>query len=88
MYDAREKALRDQQWALNSAHREGELEGEIKGEIKGKIKGEIKGEIKLIRTLEGILGLTLSKEEDLQNLDLEQLQKVTSTLQERVRNRD
>ena len=79
MYDAREKALRDQQWALNAAHREGELEREIKGEIKGKIE--------LIQTLEGILGIALSKGEDLQKLDLEALQKLTSTLQDRARNR-
>jgi predicted transposase/invertase (TIGR01784 family) len=51
------------------------------------IDGEIKGEIKLIRTLEGILGLELSKEEDLQKLDLESLQKLTTTLQDRARNR-
>ena len=75
MYDAREKAIRDRQWALNQAHREGEIDGEIKGEIK------------LIRTLEGILGLALSKEEDLQKLDLESLQKLTSGLQDRARNR-
>ena len=79
MYDSREKAMRDRQWSLNQAHRE--------GEIKGKIKGEIKGEIRLIRTLEGILGLAMSKEEDLQKLDLESLQKQTSTLQDRARNR-
>ena len=79
MYDAREKALRDQQWALNAAHREGERQGEIKGEIHG--------EIKLIRTLEGILGLPLSKIEDLQKLDLEALQKLTSTIQDLIRNR-
>ena len=83
MYDAREKALRDQQWALNAAHREGEIEGEIKGEIKGKIEGKIE----LIQTLEGILGLALSNVEDLQKLNLEALQKLTSTLQDRVRNR-
>jgi hypothetical protein len=87
MYDAREKALRDQQWALNAAHREGEIEGEIKGKIEGKIEGEMKGEIKLIRTLEGILGLALSSVEDLQKLDLEALQMLTSNLQERARNR-
>jgi hypothetical protein len=75
MYDAREKALRDQQWALNAAHREGEVEGEIKGEIK------------LIRTLEGILGLALSNVEDLHKLDLEALQMRTSNLQDRARNR-
>ena len=79
MYDAREKAIRDQQWALNAAHREGEIKGEIKGETKGKIE--------LIRILEGILGLTLSSVADLQKLDLEALQKLTSTLQDRTRNR-
>jgi hypothetical protein len=71
MYDAREKSLRDQQWALNAAHRE----------------GEIKGKIELIRTLEGILGLALSNAEDLQKLDLEDLQSRTSSLQDRARNR-
>jgi len=30
MYDAREKALRDQQWALNVARWEGKAKGEIK----------------------------------------------------------
>ena len=79
MYDAREKALRDQQWALNAAHREGKIEGEIEGEIKG--------EIKLIRTLEGILGLALSSVEDLQKLELADLQVLTSNLQDRARNR-
>ena len=79
MYDAREKALRDQQWALNAAHREGKIEGEIEGEIKG--------EIKLIRTLEGILGLALSSVEALQKLELADLQSRTSNLQDRARNR-
>ena len=75
MYDAREKALRDQQCALNAAHREGKLEGKLEGKIE------------LIRTLEGILGLALSSVADLQKLDLEALQKLTSTLQDRARNR-
>jgi hypothetical protein len=79
MVDAQEKALRDQQWALNAAHREGKIKGEIRGEIKGKIK--------LIRTLEGILGLALSNVEDLQKLDLADLQVLTSNLQDRARNR-
>ncbi len=56
MYDAREKAIRDHQWALNAAHREGFHEGESKGKMEGKIEGRLEGEIKLIRTLEGILG--------------------------------
>ncbi len=91
MYDAREKAMRDRQWELNQAHREGQLEGEIRGEIKGEIRGEIKGEIKgkieLIRTLEGILELTVSNVEDLQKLDLDSLQKLTIALQDRARSR-
>ena len=83
MYDAREKAMRDRQWELNQAHREGQLEGEIRGEIKG----EIKGKIELIRTLEGILELTVSNVEDLQKLDLDSLQKLTIALQDRARSR-
>ena len=75
--------MRDRQWMLNQAHKEGELVGEIRGEIKG----EIKGKIELIRTLEGILGLATSNVEDLQSLGLEALQKLASTLQDRVRNR-
>ena len=72
---ATEKAIRDKQWALNAAHREGKLEGKLEGEIK------------LIQTLEMILGLSMSKVEDLQKLGLEELQKLTSTLQDRTRNR-
>ena len=75
MCDAREKAMRDQKWALNQAHREGLFEGKIDGEIK------------LIRTLEGVLGLALSKEEDLQKQGLESLQKLATILQDRARNR-
>ncbi len=83
MYDAREKAIRDQQWALNAAHREGVLEGETKGKLEGKIEGEIR----LIRTLEGILGLAFSKEAELQKQSLEELQKLTAVLQDKARNR-
>ena len=38
MYDRRERAIRDRQWELNSARREGKIEGEIKGKIEGKIE--------------------------------------------------
>ncbi len=75
MYDAREKAIRDRQWAMSAARREGE------------IKGKIEGEIKLIRTLQGILNLALSEEHDLRVMPLEQLESLTSSLQERLRNR-
>jgi len=79
MYDAREKALRDQQWALNAAHREGERQG--------KLEGKLEGEIKLVQTLEGILGLPLSKLDDLLQFDLEAMQSMASRLQDRIRNR-
>ncbi len=41
MYDAREKLIRDRQWALNAARMEGEAKGRMEGEAKGEIKGEI-----------------------------------------------
>ncbi|MEI8375297.1 MAG: hypothetical protein WCJ35_20955, partial [Planctomycetota bacterium] len=79
----REKAIRDQQWAMNAAHREGVLEGELKGEIKGKIEGEIK----LIRTLQAILCIPVSEEQELRVLDLAQLESLTNNLQSQSRNR-
>ena len=33
MYDAREKAIRDQQWAVNASFREGEAKGKIDEKI-------------------------------------------------------
>ncbi len=87
MYDAREKAIRDHQWALNAAHREGVLEGEAKGKLEGKLEGWLEGEIRLIRTLEGILGPPLSGEVDLQKRSLEELQKLAIVLQDKARNR-
>jgi predicted transposase/invertase (TIGR01784 family) len=83
MYDAREKAIRDRKWELNAAFREGEREGEIKGEIKGKIEGKIE----LIRTLEGILQTSVSEEQELRAMTLQQLESLTSSLQEQLRNR-
>ncbi len=83
MYDAREKAIRDRKWELNSAFREGEREGEI----KGKIEGEIKGKIELIRTLQVILQTSVSEEQELRAMTLEQLESLTGSLQEQLRNR-
>ena len=83
MYDAREKAIRDRLWAMNASRREGVLEGKL----EGVLEGEIKGEIKLIQTLEEIIGLPQSKAEELEGMKLEHLQKLTSALQDRARNR-
>ena len=79
MYDAREKAIRDRKWELDSAFREGEREGEVKGKIEG--------EIKLIRTLQGILQTSLSQEQTLRAMTLEQLESLASSLQEQLRSR-
>ena len=87
MYDAREKAIRDRKWELNAAFREGEREGEVKGKIEGKIEGEIEVRIETIQSLQGILCVPVIEEQELRTLTLEQLQALTSSLQEKLRNR-
>ena len=79
MYDAREKAIRDQQWALNESRAEGKVEGKLEGEITGKIE--------LIRMLEEILILPISTDADFEGKTLEQLQSRAADLQEQIRNR-
>jgi predicted transposase/invertase (TIGR01784 family) len=79
MYDAREKAIRDQQWAINASFRE--------GEAKGQAKGEIKGEMKLIRTLQELLGIHPTNEDELRTMEIDSLQKLAADLQNRLRGR-
>ncbi len=79
MYDARERAIQDREWELDARER--------KGKIEGKIEGEIKGEIRMIRTLQGLLGVAPTDEQELQSRSLEQLQAMTSDLQEKLRTR-
>ncbi len=75
MYDARERAIRDRKWEIEAAQREGQDEGEIKGEIK------------MIRMLQGLLGMALSDEKELYALSLEELSALTAGLQEKLRSR-
>jgi hypothetical protein len=79
MYDAREKAKRDELWRINAAHDAGLLEGERKGKLEG--------EIKLIRTLQGLLGMTPSDDHQLRAMTLPQLEALTAELQDKLRNR-
>lgn len=79
MYDAREKAQRDRQWQLNAARLEGEERGEARGELKGKIE--------LIRTLQAILCVPISEDQELRVLNLPQLEAMTSDLQGKIRSR-
>ena len=83
MYDTREKALRDQQWLLNSARAEAREVGREEGEIRG----EIRGEIKLIQTLQEIFGAPISEEPSLRSQSLEQLRLITAELRARIQNR-
>ena len=75
MYDAREKATRDRQWAINASR------------IEGKIEGKIEGEIKLIRTLEEILQQPASNETELTGKSLEELQAIAARLKTKIRGR-
>jgi predicted transposase YdaD len=84
MYDTREKAIRDQQWILNAARREGREEGEIKGREEGEIKGREEGEIKLIQTLQEILGGPVSDAAVFQGRSLEQLRAMTEELRKKI----
>jgi predicted transposase/invertase (TIGR01784 family) len=76
MYDAREKAIRDHEWAIHVARDE------------GKIEGKIEGEIKTIRILQNLLGLPVTNEKDLAQHPLIELQAMTSDLQKKFQNRN
>ena len=75
MYDARERAIRDREWEIDAATREGE------------IKGKIEGKIETIQMLQGILCVPVSEEQELRVLSLEQLQALTNDLREKLRHR-
>lgn len=60
--------------------------GRQEGLQEGRLEGEIQGEIKLIRTLESILGIG-PEAMDLSNRTLEELQKITDSLQDRIQRR-
>ena len=79
MYDAREKAIRDRQWAINASRSEGKVEG--------KIEGKIEGEMRLIRSLEEILNQPASGESELAAKSLEELQAIAAKLQSKIRSR-
>ena len=75
MYDAREKAIRDRKWELGATYREGER------------KGKIEGKIETIRILQGLLHAPRQSRSRTCALTLEQLQAMTSDLQEKLRKR-
>jgi predicted transposase/invertase (TIGR01784 family) len=71
MYDARERAIRAREWEIDAATR----------------KGETGVRIEMIQTLQGILGLPISPEQELRQTTLERLQVLTGDLQQKARSR-
>jgi flagellar biosynthesis/type III secretory pathway protein FliH len=80
MYDTREKAIRDQQWILNAARREG-LEA---GREEGREEGELFGKI---RMLQNLLSLPQSTDKELQPKSRTELETLASELQTQLRKR-
>ena len=76
MYDTREKAIRDQQWILNAARREGREEGREEGELFGKV-----------RMLQSLLSLAQSTDEELQPKSRTELETIATELQAQLRKR-
>jgi predicted transposase/invertase (TIGR01784 family) len=96
MYDTREKAIRDQQWILNAARREGLEEGEIKGREEGREEGEIKGREEgreegelfgKIRMLQNLLSLPQSTDQELHPRSRTELEILATELQAQLRKR-
>ena len=79
-YEARLKFQRDEQWRLESALETGRMEGRMEGEAKGRAVGQI-------TTLQEVLGVPVSREEDLQRMTIDQLAALSSELQEKLRQR-
>jgi predicted transposase/invertase (TIGR01784 family) len=88
MYDTREKAIRDQQWILNAARREGLEAGELKGRKEGREEGREEGELfGKIRMLQSLLSLSQSTDEELQPKSRTELETIATELQEQLRKR-
>ena len=84
MYDQREKAQRDYEWALSGARVEGKRLGLEKGERLGIEKGSLAGKIQILQEL---LGETQSEVAELQAISTEMLSFRLAELQQRLRDR-
>ena len=86
MYEAREKALRDHQWQLNAARREGLEIGRQEGIEEGMERAHTQGQIQVIQLLEEISGAPVTDDATLLQLSLQQLQLMSSQLRSRLSN--
>lgn len=78
MYDQREKAQRDYQWAMSGARAEGLEQGLEQGRASVA---------STVRMLEELLGEQVTSEEALKSLDIDQLTSKVAQLQQRLRDR-
>ena len=76
MYDAREKASLDIQSNLVDARQEGIEIGEQRGKLMGSVQ-----------VYEGLLGASLSSDDDLSKRSIQELESMVSLLQKRLRDR-
>jgi predicted transposase/invertase (TIGR01784 family) len=84
MYDQREKAQRDYEWAISGARQEGREEGREEGVEVGIEKGLIAGQIQLLQELLGELPAPTAS---LVNLEPDAIRSQLETLQQRLRDR-
>ena len=87
MYDTREKAIRDRQWAFNAVREEGREEGLEQGREEGLEQGREEGEIKLIQTLQEVLGLPVSNSGNFEGQSLADLRELTAELRSKSQRR-
>lgn len=81
MYDQREKAQRDYEWALSGAREQGREEGREQGREEGKLSGQV-------QILQELLGEPQTADAELQKLDLAALSGLLADLQQQIRNRN
>lgn len=81
MYDQREKAQRDYQWALDGARQEGRQEGREEGLEVGSLAGKI-------QLLQQLLGEESSSTESLLERPMDELSTLLAVLQQRLRSRE
>ncbi|MEM6364650.1 MAG: PD-(D/E)XK nuclease family transposase, partial [Planctomycetota bacterium] len=84
MYDQREKAQRDYEWALSGAREEGLEQGLERGLEQGREEGELIGKIQM---LEDLLGEMPTRKDELLSQGISALSLRASVLQERLHQR-
>lgn len=84
MYDQREKALRDYEWAISGARDEGRKEGREEALEEGLERGLVVGRIQIFQELLGDPPTTTA---DLTQLDMDTLTAQLTVLQQRMRDR-